>query len=51
MSWSTEVNQWVTKVHGFSKAIIDSKSGEVGYMSIQLLIEANVEYAMLITTN
>ena len=51
MSWSTEVNQWVTKAHGFSKAIIDITSGEVGYMSIQVLVEANVEYTMLITTN
>ena len=52
MACSTEVNHWVTKVHGLSKAMINSKSSETGFVSVQDLVgEANAAYTMLLTAN
>ena len=52
MAHSTEVNHWVTKVHGLSKSIIDSKFSKDGFGSVQDLVEeANAEYTMLLTAN
>ena len=50
MARSTAVNQWVTKVHGLSRATIESRAGEADYISVQQLVEeANAEYTLLLT--
>ena len=50
MAQSTAVNQWVTKVHGLSRATIESRAGEPDYISVQQLVEeANAEYTLLLT--
>ena len=50
MARSTAVNQWVTRVHGLSKAAIDARSTEPDYVSVQDLVEeANAEYTLLST--
>ena len=52
MARSTAVNQWVTKVHGLSKATIDARSAEPDYVSVQDLVEeANAEYTLLSTAD
>ena len=50
MARSTAVNQWVTKVHGQSKAAIEARAAEPDYISVQQLVEeANAEYTLLLT--
>ena len=52
MAQSTDVNKWVTKLHGLSKATIYARSLETGFVSVQDLVEeANAEYTLLHTAN
>ena len=52
MARSGAVSEWVTRIHGMSKAAIDARSGDDNYISIQTLVEeANAEYTMLMASN
>ena len=52
MARSGAVSEWVTRIHGMSKADIDSRSGDDNYISVQTLVEeANAEYTMLVASN
>ena len=39
MARSGAVSEWVTRIHGMSKAAIDARSGDDNYISIQTLVE------------
>ena len=44
MARSGAVSEWVTRIHGMSKADIDACSGDDNYISVQTLVEeANAE--------
>ena len=46
------VSEWVTQIHGMSKAAINACSGDDNYISVQTLVEeANPEYTMLMASN
>ena len=46
------VSEWVTRIHGMSKADINACSGDDNYISVQTLVEeANAEYTMLVASN
>ena len=52
MARSGAVSEWVTRIHGMSKADIDVCSGDDNYISVQTLVEeANAEYTMLVASN
>ena len=52
MARSRAVSEWVTQIHGMSKADIDARSGDDNYISVQTLVEeANAEYTMLVASN
>ena len=52
MARSGEVSEWVTRIHGMSKADINACSGDDNYISVQTLLEeANAEYTMLVASN
>ena len=45
MARSGVVGEWVTRIHGMSKADIDAHSGDDNYISVQTLVEeANAEH-------
>ena len=52
MARSGAGSEWVTRIHGMSKADIDACSGDDNYISVQTLVEeATAEYAMLVASN
>ena len=52
MARSGAVSEWVTQIHGMSKAAINACSGDDNYISVQTLVEeADAEYTMLMASN